>query len=181
MPVDADGSASSDSEPQLLARACVSIGPVPDWVRPFSLDMGFTSKGSEHLSELLNSLQVHAELNQHSRHAARRLETAQAVQENSQWSLEFEPRTQRIVFHFFRVRRGEVEIDQLKLANARVIQREQGLERFTIDGCFTWLLVLEDIRVRDVLEWSYTVEHNPTLLPGICRCGFAMPDLVSVA
>jgi TPR repeat protein len=179
MPMDA--TLPDDLAAQKLARASVSVGPMPAWACTFDLDLAFKSQGAEHVSELLSNVQIHAELRQHFCQVARRLETAQAVQENSQWSIVFGPRTQKLIFHYIRLRRGDAEINQLNLTNARVIQREEGLERLVIHGWFTWLLVLEDVRAGDVLEWSYTLESNPDLLPENCCSFFSLPAALSIS
>ncbi|HTI72678.1 MAG TPA: DUF3857 domain-containing protein [Candidatus Limnocylindria bacterium] len=167
-----DSAANLDSE--RTARDCITLGPVPPWVRPLEVDMGFDAKESEHFVQLLTSRQVHGELGQVSYRTAIRLKTQQAVQNNSQWPLEFDPRTQRIEFHFFRTHRGGTQIDQLHLANARVLNREQDLERFIIDGRYTWLLLLEDVRAGDILEWSYTTTTRDRLLPAYCYHWFVL-------
>ena len=38
------------------------------------------------------------------------------------------------------------------------MQREEGLDRFVIMGWFTLLMVLDDVRAGDILEFSYTIE-----------------------
>ncbi len=176
-----DATPTDDLEAQKLARARVSVGPVPDWAQTFSLDLAFKSQGAEHVSDLLLSEQVHAELHQNHCHFAYRLETTQAVQKYSQRSIAFEPRTQKIVLHFVRLRRGDAEINQLDLATMRIIQREEGLERYNIHGRFTILLVLEDVRPGDVLEWSYTTENDPDFLRENCLNFFSLPASVSIS
>lgn len=104
-----------------------------------------------------------------------RLETMQAVQHASQWRLEFEPATQFVTIHSIKIRRENVEVEHAGLDKIRILQRESGLEGFIIDGAVTLLLVLEDVRPGDILEWSYTIENQPRLLPEHCTAFFTLP------
>jgi hypothetical protein len=97
-------------------------------------------------------------------HTALRLESMEAVQRNSQWSLPFQPKIQRVTLHWIKIRRGEQEINQADLQKMRLLEREEGLERLVITGHFTALLLLEDVRPGDVIESCYTIETHPRLL-----------------
>jgi hypothetical protein len=156
-------------------------GPVPEWVVecPYNLDYQSTQNGN-HLTYLLLDRQVHAEQRDTYVRMAIRLESLEAVQNNSQWRLEFEPQTQSCVVHTLSLRRKGTTIDQLHLEKGRCLQREEGLERLIIDGWLTYLLVLEDVRVGDVLEWSYTRRDNPRILAENCFGFFALPGLIPI-
>jgi hypothetical protein len=171
-PVTADGT--------LSARERVRIGAVPAWVIPCTFDLHFNAKQTEHLTYLCVNQQVHAENHQTFVHMATRLETMQAVQRESKWRLQFEPRTQSVNLHSIRIRRGELSYEHANLGEIRVLQREEGLEGYVIDGWFTLLLVLEDVRPGDVLEWSYTIESQPRLLPECCTAFFSLPEGIPV-
>jgi hypothetical protein len=60
------------------------------------------------------------------------------------------------------------------------LQREEGLDRLMIHGWFTFLLVLEDVRVGDILEWAVTTETKQQLLPEYYFSFFTLPEWVSV-
>jgi hypothetical protein len=171
-PVTADGLAS--------ARERVRIGPVPSWVVPCPFDLNFKASQTEHLTYLCINRQVHAENHQTCVHIAMRLETMQAVQRESQWRLQFEPRSQSVTVHSISIRRGEQSFEHANLAEFRLLQREEGLEGYVIDGWFTLLLVLEDVRPGDVLEWCYTIDSQPRLLPQCCASFFSLPQGIPV-
>jgi len=109
-----------------------------------------------------------------------RLETMQAVQRESQWRLQFEPRTQSVTLHSLKIRRGETEFDHANWEEFRLLQREEGLEGYVIDGWYTLLLVLEDVRPGDVIESCYTLESQPRLLPQSCASFFSLPQGIPV-
>jgi hypothetical protein len=158
-----------------LARSRVRIGSVPDWVTAATYSPEFTAKVRRAVTPLLLERQAHAELHEHHVHNALRLETIPAVQHHSQWRLEFAPKTEWVVLHTVRTRRGAVEREHLSLEKIQFLQREAGLEGFIIDGGITLLLLLEDVAVGDVLEFSYTIRSQPRLLPQNWGMLFELP------
>ncbi len=158
-----------------LARERVRIGPVPDWVSPTSYNPDFDPQVRGSTTCLLIEEQLHAELGGTYTRVAMRLETMQAVQLHSQWRLEFEPQAQSVVLHCIKVRRGASETEHGVMGLIQFLQREAELEGFSIDGWITLLLLLEDVRTDDILEWSYTVTSRPRLLPMHVSRFFSLP------
>jgi len=60
------------------------------------------------------------------------------------------------------------------------MQREEGLDRFVIMGWFTLLMVLDDVRAGDILEFSYTIETQSSLFPDLGAYFFTLPQGVPV-
>src|SRR5262249_14310962 len=141
-----------------LARNRVRVGSIPDWVTPSTYNSDFTARVRRALTPLLLERQAHAELRENYIHQALRLETTQAVQDHSQWRAEFAPKTDWVVLHSVKTKRGNVEREHLSVERIQFLQREAGLEGFIIDGRMTLLLLLEDVAVGDVLEFSYTIK-----------------------
>jgi hypothetical protein len=162
------------------ARDCVTMGPVPLWVKPSYYDPAFTGKETRHFTHLLFSRQEHAEHRQVYYRTALRLESMEAVQRNSQWSLQLQPKIQSITLHWIKICRGDQETNQASLGKVRLLEREEGLERLIIDGHFTLLLVLEDVRPGDVIDSCYTIETQARLLPGHYASFFALPQGVAI-
>lgn len=165
------------------ARERLSIAPAPAWATPCQPDYAFTAppaKNPPQVTPLLWSAQVNVEANATYFHLAIRLENMQAVQQQSQWRLEFEPRSQAVTLHSIKIRRGTTEIDHTSLDKIRLLQREAGLDGFVIDGLFTALLVLEDVRPGDVLEYCYTRQNLRSLLPDQRFSFLQFPTLVPI-
>ncbi|WP_052361534.1 DUF3857 domain-containing protein [Geminisphaera colitermitum] len=181
-------SAQSSSTPSKLAlpvetaRRRIDIGPPPEWsqLQPFSaadpLPPPPPARPADHLTWLLIDRQIHAASSQTLSHTIVRLETMQAVQHRSQWRLQFEPHTQRITLHKLVVHRGAQTFDHTNLAKIHLLQREEGLESFVLHGCFTLLVVLDDIRPGDIIESAHTLEHRPHILPDNCFDFFNLPS-----
>jgi len=178
MPDDTNPSTSADV--LVDARERISIGPVPAWVVSCPFDANFKAKEASQVTHLFVSRQIHAENRQTHYHLAIRLETMQAVQHQSQWQLQFEPCTQLVTLHWIKICRGDQEFDHTNLGKIRLLQREEGLERFVIHGWCTLLLLLEDVRPGDIIESCYTIETRPRLLPGNCASFFTLPQGIPV-
>ena len=163
---------SGGTDPIVAARDRIQTGPIPSWVNECSFDSDFKSGTEAAITFLLFDTQLHAERREAFIHQAIRLEKMEAVQHWSQWRLQFEPKSQLITMHLLKIRRGDVEINQLNIEKAHLLQREEGLERFVIHGWFTFLMILEDVRPGDILEFSYTIESQPRLSPGTWQLFF---------
>jgi len=158
-----------------LARGHVRTGPMPDWVTINNYKPEFTAKVRRAVTPLMLVKQAHAELRELYVHHALRLETIPAVQQHSQWRMEFAPKTDSVILHSIKTRRGGVEREHLSLEKIQFLRREVGLEGFIIDGGITLLLLLEDVAVGDILEYSYTIKSQPQLLPEHCGILFDLP------
>ena len=76
--------------------------------------------------------------------------------------LSFDPSYQKLLLHSFAVWRDGRRLDRLADARIELLRRESGLENDTIDGRKTLLVVLNDVRVGDVVEISYSIlGQNP--------------------
>ncbi len=89
-----------------------------------------------------------------------RLANQSGVDEQSQIKIEYDPREDRVRLHGVHLLRGGRSIDALPGARVETLQRESSLEDGLLDGWLTLHLVLTDVRVGDVLDYSYTIEHH---------------------
>lgn len=84
------------------------------------------------------------------------------VQNSSQVSVDFDPSYESLAFHSIKIIRGGEVMDALNLSKIKTIQQEKELNRFLYNGTLTAVLILEDVRKDDVIEYSYTVKgFNP--------------------
>ncbi|WP_198683787.1 DUF3857 domain-containing protein [Peristeroidobacter agariperforans] len=90
-------------------------------------------------------------------HFVMHLGNQSAVDEQSHVQITYRPATDRIILHSLKLRRGGKTIDQLQRARISTLRRELDLEQGIIDGDLTTSIVLEDVRVGDVLDYSYTL------------------------
>lgn len=162
------------------AKNRVRNGPFPDWVSSCAFDESFKDFNGAQITYLLIDNQIHAERHELFVHQVIRLETMEAVQHWSQWKFQFEPKRQLITLHSLKIKRGWNEIDQSNLEKAHFLQREEGLEHFVIHGWFTLLMILEDVRPGDILDFAYTIESSSELFPEQGASFFTLPQGMSV-
>lgn len=99
---------------------------------------------------------------QYSRYVERMVNQA-SVDRSAQVSLELDPRHERLLVHEVRVFRKGRAIDKLADARRSLLNRESKLDAGLIDGRVTLHLLLQDVRVDDVLDYSYTIERTDPL------------------
>ncbi|HEY3863666.1 MAG TPA: DUF3857 domain-containing protein [Verrucomicrobiae bacterium] len=170
----AEGVVPQPENPLDAAKKRIHIGTLPDWVVPCSFRMDFKPKQTGHVTYLFSSMQLHAEKRQAFVHAATRLETIQAVQNEAQGRIPFEPRTQTFTLHWLKIHRGANVVDRTVLDNLRCVQQEAG--GFASPHRLTVMLLLEDVRPGDVLDLCYTIEDRPLLMSEYCGCFFTLPE-----
>lgn len=84
------------------------------------------------------------------------------VQNQSQVSVDYDPSYQSLAFHSIRIIRGSEIINKLDLSKIKTIQQEKELNRFLYNGSLTAVLILDDVRKGDIIEYSYTIKgFNP--------------------
>ena len=89
-----------------------------------------------------------------------RMVNQSSVDRSAQVSLEIDPRHEKLLVHEVRVFRNGRAIDKLADARRSLLNRESNLDNGLIDGRVTLHLLLQDVRVGDVLDYSYTVERT---------------------
>jgi transglutaminase-like putative cysteine protease len=145
----------------LHAQREYRIGPAAAWVRPVAADLGPSRLGRESTAgyELLLVDRQEAVRDaglERYRHVAYRLLDQGAVEDHSQIELTFDPTYERLTLHAAAVSRNGRTIDQLKPGRIRVVRREPGMDDHVFDGSRSLVLVLEDVRRGDVVDYSYT-------------------------
>ena len=88
------------------------------------------------------------------------------LEEGSKISVEFDPTDTEISFNYIRINRdGEVQ-DRLPDSNISVLRQEQELDTDIIDGEMTALVVLDDVRKGDVIDYAVSGRVKHKLWPG---------------
>jgi transglutaminase-like putative cysteine protease len=156
----------------LLER--ITIGPPPAWVVERPVEIEKEARGGINPVYLLDS-QDHAGRNESYQRSVQRLGTMNQVHEASQWRVNMDPLTSRLTIHALLVRRADNSVDNARLDRLRVLQREERLEALTLRGELTVVALLEDVRVGDVLDLSYTIQTRDQIFPDRFRCFSFIP------
>lgn len=138
--------------------------PPSEWVKLHAYSTELPRKDGEPITRLLLDEQHDLSSQSTFFRIVQRLENMDAVQNLSQWRLSFEPNAQSVQLHHVRVHRDGTQIEFAKEGAAHLLQREENLDSFILHGNVTLLILLEDIRVGDLLECSYTIHDQPQLL-----------------
>ncbi|WP_191621139.1 DUF3857 domain-containing protein [Marinihelvus fidelis] len=147
----------------------VAFGPEPGWVVDVPPPMEARAAEDElsgGMHYLLVDWQTQETANEReswSHYAVKVLDRA-GLENASSFTVEFDPRYQAATIHTARLLRDGQVIDQADQGRVSVFQRESDMERHLLDGRLTAQLIFDDVRVGDVVEWSYTVSgKNPAL------------------
>jgi len=142
------------------------VAPRPAWVVPADVPEGpapgvETEGGVEYL--LLDD-QVRVGAGQVEAYArrVRRITSIDGIDHESQFDLDWDPAYETLVLHRLVIWRDGRELDRLDLSKIRVAQREESFEANLLDGSLSALIVLDDVRVGDVVEHEFTMSGvNP--------------------
>ena len=136
--------------------------PKPAWVEKVSIEgKGSTDQEGSFYYHLIDK-QDHIPLMQSYRHYAVEVLNTDGIGIASDLDFTFDPSYQKLKIHELTVHRDGKSMNKFKDSRISTIQREESLERSIYDGSLTTVVNLTDIRVGDIVEYSYTIEgFNP--------------------
>jgi hypothetical protein len=147
----------------LAAPQPYRLAPPSGWIMPFA-DASLAAtrpEGSGDYDFLLVDQQVRlGKVTEQYFRYVERMVNQSSVDRSAQLALEFDPRHEKLLVHEVRVLRNGRAIDKLADARRSLLNRESNLDDRLIDGRVTLHLLLQDVRVADVLDYSYTVERT---------------------
>ena len=148
----------------IISAQNVPITGKPNWVQNYGAATAWQNSGN--ITGAYYYLLVDKQINikQQSRYSqiAVKILNNKGIQQLSDISIVFDPSYQKLIFHEISVYRGEEKIDKLADHYIQTFQREVGHERYLYDGRLEAVVNLRDIRVDDVIVYSYSlVGFNP--------------------
>lgn len=106
--------------------------------------------------------QNHVEREEDYYHMIREIVSDAGVQNGSQITVTYDPGFQQLSFHKVTIWRDGKPYDRLKANSFKLLQSEKELSRFIYSGTFDALMVLDDVRKGDRIEFAYTLKgYNP--------------------
>jgi len=155
---------------ELPEHPATTLGGVPAWVEPRELRLDDDEEGAgTAMRYLLVDRQVRVPSAGPPEEFSRlvyRIASRGGLEEGSSWEVDFDPSYERIVFHELRVYRGGEWEDRLERSRSSLLHREEDLHRQVFDQRLTLLLILDDVRVGDIVAVAYTVVgSNPVFQP----------------
>lgn len=141
------------------------IAPPADWVQPHFFDPQSVLNRPDPSADqhwLLLERQVNVAANETFFHRARQILTVAGVQNGSSLKIDFNPGYQTLTLHWARLWRGSNHLDQLEADKIRVVRQERDLDEDILDGSETAMLVMDDVRVGDIVDYAYSLKGgNP--------------------
>jgi hypothetical protein len=160
----------------------MSIAPEPSWITCNNVD--YTTTTLEHTAEdgyidFVHEIQVSlADKCEYFRTGTKILSDA-GVQNGSEISISFDPSYEQLIFHSIYILRDGEKINKLNLSKIKLLQQEKELNDFIYNGTLDAVLILDDVRKGDVIEYTYSLKgFNPIFQNRYSRSfllGFSVP------
>ncbi len=99
-------------------------------------------------------------------HISLRALNPSGVTEASQFSVNYDPDYESVILHKIVIHRDGTELDRKDRSQINLLQREKELEAQIYDGSKTLNVFIDDVRVGDVVEFSYTVTGANPIFSG---------------
>lgn len=144
-----------------------AIAPPSDWVTPLKFELrsqGAPIDPTDDERWLLVNRQVNAAENETYTHCVRQVLTMSGVQNGSTVSLEYNPSFQSLTLHWLRIWRGTNSVSRLDADQIRSVQPEHDLGEGVVNGRASAIIVLNDVRAGDIIDYAWSVRGaNPVL------------------
>lgn len=137
-----------------------SLAPPEQWINVQSLatDLNPTTNAADgNLQYVLIDDQVNVSRNEHYRRIVEEPINANGVQDCVQLSIDFDPSYEHLVIHDIVIRRGTNILNRLDSGKIKLIQQERDLDMNVYNGEVSAVLFLEDVRIGDRIDYSYTL------------------------
>lgn len=145
------------------------IEKLPEWVTVNSIN--YNSSQLDHEAEdgyvdLAYEKQVNLQSQSTYRRKAIKILSEAGVQNSSEISIKFDPSYEQLIFHNIQVIRDTENFDKLQPNKIKIIQQETELEKHIYDQSLSAILLLEDVRKGDIIEYSYTIKGFNSIFNG---------------
>lgn len=145
------------------------IAPPPAWVEYRPLDAPKSPPPNQQdggIYDLNFERQINAETQEQYRRSSFVILNEQGVQSEATINIAFDPDYQQLTVHEISVLRDGKVINKLDRSKVRLMNRETNLESHLLDGSLTFYYPMEDVRVGDVVDYSYTIRGFHPLFEG---------------
>jgi len=139
-------------------------GPPDNWVKPhfFGQLPAIDSDSGIDQRVLLWEQQINAASNETFIHSIRQIVSTAGVQKGATISIDYNPSCEYLTFHWARIWRDGQHLERLDTNEVKVVQPEHDLDQYILNGQKTAILVLDDVRVGDIIDYSYSIQGaNP--------------------
>ena len=140
-----------------------AVGAAPAWIAPVAEDSAAAlPKSPMHYVMIDDQTRIEGESSTAYTHVIRQIDDSAGLGPAAQIQIGFDPSYQTLTLHKIEIVRAGKRIDRLDRKKVKLLQRETRLEARMYDGRVTASVVLDDVRVGDRIEYSYSVKgENP--------------------
>ncbi len=92
------------------------------------------------------------------------------VQNGATLTIDFNPNCQSLTLHWARIWRGTQHLDRLDTNSVKIVQQERELDQSVLNGQKSAILVLDDVRVGDIIDYSYSIKGANPVFGGHFSC-----------
>jgi transglutaminase-like putative cysteine protease len=142
-----------------------TISAEPGWIVKNAIDYANTALDAEATDGYIDiNLEIQVSLANNCEYFRRskKVISETGVQNASQVSISFDPSYEQLSYHSIRIIRNGQSLNRLQLSKVRTIQQEEELSSFIYNGAVDALLILDDVRKGDIIEYSYSITgFNP--------------------
>ncbi|HXI73801.1 MAG TPA: DUF3857 domain-containing transglutaminase family protein [Verrucomicrobiae bacterium] len=145
---------------EVTTEARPAIAPPSSWVKPQLFDRQSAMLQPEASTDqhwLLMERQVNAATNESFYHYVRQILTVAGVQNGSTLKMDFNPGYQTLTLHWVRIWRGTNYLNRIEADKIRVVRQERDMEQHILNGEQTAMLVMDDVRVGDIVDYAYSI------------------------
>jgi transglutaminase-like putative cysteine protease len=165
---------------QASNASIVPFEPVPDWVKakPANLNPDTPTddirNGVYYLMVDKQTRVSDEDGNQRFRHYSMLAVNPQGVEEVSQINIDYDPNYQSIELHSVTIWRDGKAIDKRNSAKMSLLQREQELDKLIYNGDKTLNILIDDVRINDIVDYSYSINGSNPVFEGSFSIGHAL-------
>ncbi len=139
------------------------VAPAPSWVKAIEpgsdVRIGADSTG---IVYLLADRQENLQRNAFYYHEVRKIISEKGIESGASIAARFNPTFEKLIFNSIKVTRNGTVSDRLDRSRIELVAKEKEPERSSYDPSLSARMVLEDVRVGDVVELALTIEGaNP--------------------
>lgn len=151
----------------VLSNSCVAsdyqISPVPQWVKTVVIDPSIPHSDPEDIGidYLLSDMQTKVEPSAitYFEHRIKKVLRSESIQDIANIEIDFNPQHETVFLHNVSILRGDKIVKQNLSKNIKILQREKQLDNRVFTGEKSVLILLEDVRVGDIIDYSYSIKN----------------------
>jgi hypothetical protein len=140
-------------------KVSFDIGPVPSWVKPIEQgsDVG-VGPDNAGMVYLLADRQENLQRNAFYYREVRKVVSEKGIERGASIFARFNPTFEKLVFNSIKVTRNGTVSDRLDRSRIELVPKEKEPDRLIYDPSLNARMILDDVRVGDVIEFAITVE-----------------------